>query len=112
LRQPAEVRFRDLQEWYGVFENLSNAISLILRLIRESAAPRTQIAKNGVFQQNLDAKTPYQMIIVNLPKESHYFAEISGGKHRVSIRFMDASTSPRPMATNNEVEFQLSCCVL
>jgi len=112
LRQSTEVRFRDLQEWYDVFENLNNAISLILRLIRESAAPQEQVAKNGLFQQNLDAKTPYQLIIVNLPRESPYFAEISGGKHRVSIRFMDATAAPRPMATNNDVEFQLCCCVI
>lgn len=112
LRQSSEVRFRDLQEWYGVFENLNNAVSLILRLIRESAVPRPQIAKNGVYQQTLDTKTPYQMIIVNLPADSSFFAEISGGKHRVSIRFMDATALPRPMATNQDVEFQLSCCVL
>jgi len=112
LRQPGEVRFRDLQEWYGIFENLSNALSLMLKLVRESATPRTQIAKNGTFQQNLDTKTPYQMIIVSLPIDSVYFAEISGGKHRISIRFMDASTNPRPMATTNDIEFQLSCCVL
>ena len=112
LRQPSEIRFRDLQEWFNVFENLNNAVSLILRLIRESATPRTMVAHNGVFQQNLDTKTPYQMIIVGLPLDSKYFAEISGGKHRVSIRFMDASTNPRPMQTSNDVEFQLSCCVL
>jgi len=112
LRQPSEVRFRDLQEWYGIFENLNNAVSLILRLIRESATPRTHIAKNGLFQQTLDLKTPYQMIIVSLPVDSKYFAEISGGKHRVAIRFMDATTSPRPMASGDDIEFQLSCCVL
>lgn len=112
LRQSSEVRFRDLQEWYGIFENLNNAVSLILRLTRESATPRMQIAKNGSFQQNLDTKTPYQMIIVSLPIDSIYFVEISGGKHRISMRFMDATTQPRPMATNNDIEFQLSCCVL
>lgn len=112
LRQPSAHRCTELQEWFSVFDTLDAAISLILRLTRESAAPQQQIAHGGTYQQNLDIKTPYQMIIVSLPIESPYFPEISGGKHRVSIRFMDASAKPRPLSTTHDLEFRLSCCVL
>ena len=112
LRQSSAHRYGDLQEWFSVFDTLDSAVSLILRLIRESAVPQTQIASSGTFQQNLDIKTPYQMIIVSLPIDSPYYAEISGGKHRVAIRFMDTTAQPRPMSTSNEIEFRLSCCVL
>lgn len=112
LMQPAEIRIADLNAWLSCFESLYSSIALILNLVRESAVPKTLVAENGSYHQTLDAKAPYQLLIINLPYNSPYYVEVSGGKHRFTIRFMDTSVSPRPAQTSNRVEFQLSNCVL
>lgn len=112
LMQPAELRIADLTAWLSCFESLYAAIALILNMIKESATPKTLIAENGNYQQSLDTKLPHQLLIINLPYNSPYYAEVSGGKHRFTIRFMDTTVTPRPAQTGNAVEFQLSDCVL
>ena len=112
LRQSAEIRIGDLNRWMGTFEVLSNSVELILNMVMQSTTPQHQVATGGTYQQSLDTKVPYQMIMVALPADSPYFAEISGGKHRFSVRFMDTTVKNRPAQTGNDVEFELSCCAL
>jgi cell division protein ZapD len=52
------------------------------------------------------------MIMVKLPASSPYFAEISGGKHRFTVRFMDSESKPRPAQVSEDVVFDLYCCAL
>ncbi len=112
LMQPANKRTADLSGWLSEFELLQSSITLILKLVRDSATAVVRVAEAGTYQQNLDASTPYQMIIVALPLGSPLFAEISGGKHRFNVRFMDSLSRPRPMQTAKDVEFELYCCAL
>jgi cell division protein ZapD len=112
LHKPIELRKSDLSQWLLVFETLHNAIDLILQLIKQSANPARKTAVNGIYQQTLDASAPFQVVMVTLPMDSQYFAEISGGKHRFTIRFMDTTSKPRPVQTSDEVTFDLYCCAL
>jgi cell division protein ZapD len=112
LMQPAEKRIGDLTQWLSVFGILRDAIQLILQMVRESASPVCKTAESGLYQQNLDTSVSYQMVYVALPVDTAYFAEISGGKHRFTVRFMDATVLPRPTQTANDVDFELYCCVL
>jgi cell division protein ZapD len=112
LHKPIEQRKSDLSQWLETFETLHNAIDLILQLIKQSANPSRKIADNGIYQQTLDASAPFQLVMVTLPVDSRYFAEISGGKHRFTVRFMDTTTKPRPVQTSDEVAFDLYCCAL
>ncbi len=101
-----------LQHWLKGLDLLRHAMELVLRLIRDSARSKRLIASAGFYQQPLDASAPYQMIRVRLPKDAKYFAEISGGKHRITIRFMDLATDGRPTQTEQDVEFILQNCVI
>ncbi len=112
LQQDPAQRMADMRGWMAEFDTIRSAIELILRQIRESAITDNQIAENGFYQQNLDAGTPFQLIRVSLPIEAGLFAEISGGKHRFSIRFMTMQMKERPTQTNHDVEFSLACCAL
>lgn len=112
LKQPAEQRHSDLKQWLSSFSVLQDAIKLILKLVRESATPIIKTAENGVYQQSLDSGTAYKMVYVSLPADTPYFAEISGGKHRFTIRFLDSNIEPRPFQTTENVEFELYCCIL
>ncbi|MES9899045.1 MAG: cell division protein ZapD [Sedimenticola sp.] len=112
LEQSHELRQAELQGWISTLKPVESAVSLILSLIRGSTRPTTELAVSGFFQRNIDAQTPAQLIRVGLPREGRLFAEISGGKHRFSVRFMDVSGSERPSQTKEDVAFFLNCCIL
>lgn len=112
LKQPAEVRIDALRYWLSTLDTLRLSVELMLKLIRESAEPTPQVAPNGNYQQNLDTGTAYQLIRIWLPANSPHFVEISAGRHRFTARFMDASTSTRPIQADRDVDFHISCCAL
>ncbi|MFK5986791.1 MAG: cell division protein ZapD [Pseudomonadota bacterium] len=111
LNRPAEERIKTLETWLSKFEHYYNSINLILKNLRDSTIFKSFQASNGFYQQSLDSKSPYQLIRVSLPEEVTYFAELSGGKHRFSIRFMtpDITTKPSPCLENTA--FELACCI-
>jgi cell division protein ZapD len=112
LQRPAEARVRELNGWMAQFEPAERAISLMLALTRESADPTTEVATSGFFQRNLDSSIPWQLVRVTVPADLPYFPEISGGKHRFTVRFMRATETERPVQAEENVEFQLACCVI
>lgn len=112
LNRSPEARINDLKNWLSSLDSLRLSVELMLKLIRESAEPKMQVAENGNFQQSLLAEMPYQMIRIILPAASPYFVEISAGKHRYTARFMEARHAARPVQTANNVEFYVSCCAL
>lgn len=112
LQQPAEDRIASLEHWYRKLEVLQQPIGLILELIRGSAEPVSVIAGQGFYQQALDTSRTFQLIRVTIAANTPYFAEISGGRHRVSVRFLQAQDSGRPVQAGEDIPFQLSCCAL
>lgn len=111
LNQPADKRKRELNEWLSSFECIARSIKLTLRLMRESAPPRQEIATGGFYQQSLDPSSACQILRVAVPMELPYFVEISGGKHRFTIRFLEQSAE-RNIQTTEDVKFELTCCVI
>ena len=112
LSQPAEQRIQDLDDWLSIFEPIKLSIELLLRLLRESAQGQPKVAAGGFYQQALEANIPYQMIRVTVPDTLPYFAEISGGKHRFTVRFMQQRINERPTQSSEDVQFELACCVI
>ena len=113
LQRPSATRKSDLERWLGEFSTVSTAIGLILRLIRESAPSARAIAEEGFFQKSLDSSVPFQLIRVTLPHEAPYFAEISAGKHRFTVRIMQyLAAEQRPVQVDQDIEFELACCVI
>jgi len=111
LQQPAEVRHSDLQDWYQELLPLQVAAQLLLSLTRNSAHASNAEATAGLYQHILESQAPAQLIRVGLPKESPLFPEISGGKHRFAIRFLEPNNSGRPNQTQLDVNFSLICCI-
>jgi cell division protein ZapD len=83
-----------------------------MSLIRESARSTRAVATGGLYQQPLDTHTPFQLIRVTLPAGSDCFAEISGGKHRITIRFLTMTTAGRPTQVERDINFILNNCVI
>jgi len=112
LEQSEDVQNQDFQMWIGQFSAIRTAIDLILNFIRLSGNTSEEVAMNGFYQTTLEQAQPYQMIIAKLPRSIPYFIEISGGKHRVSCRFMSsAAGNARPKQASGDVPFLLMHCI-
>lgn len=112
LKHTAEERVTQLRRWMSAFDNFRTAIDLVLKLVRESSSTNHETATAGFYQQSLDTATPYQLIRVSVPVELPCFAEISGGKHRFTVRFMEMNDFGRPFQTTRDVAFVLNCCAI
>ncbi len=112
LQQSAKTRCDQLKEWIAPLEPLQNSAALLIDLIRTSSRPAKEVAEQGFFQQSLDRKIPVQMLRVSIPVKLGLIAEISGGKHRFSVRFLQVqSFQGRPTQTAESINFELTKCI-
>jgi cell division protein ZapD len=107
-----EVRTEQCFAWLKEFQSVRDAVEMSLRLIRGSVGFRDETAEDGFFQRSLDTNQPYQLIRVQIPSSVSYFPEVSGGKHRFTVRFMEFDIKQRPQQTHEAVPFRLSCCAM
>ena len=112
LQQEPEDRIDTLEGWFERLAIVQQAVTLIMGIIRESNVPRKAVAEQGFYQQNLDTQFPHQLIRVSIENDLPYFAEISAGKHRLTIRFLEPRNTARPLQAENDVPFQLTCCAI
>lgn len=111
LQQPINERNALLNEWFSYFNNINGAVSLMLRLIRQSSNPQLQTAHEGFYQTNLDPTLSIQLIRISVPTTTEVFPEISVGRHGVSLRFYIPSYRERAVLYKQDVVFKLSCCI-
>ena len=113
LTRPVDKRANDLARWLSDINVIKDSIELALSIVRSSAAPSRELAAAGFFQKALDAGTACQLVRVSVDESARFFPEISGGKHRFTVRFLEQSaTGSRPAQTDEDVEFDLQCCVI
>lgn len=113
LNKSQQQKTNDIQDWQGDLILLKESIQLSLQMIRNSNTPSSEQAGKGVYQKQIETNVACQLIRVVLPGDSKYYPEISGGKHRFTIRFMEQpTTSDRPVQTTDTVHFELHCCIL
>lgn len=111
LRKSPQARQQELIGWLGTLALVRECISLCLGLVRESADATTEFAASGFFQRQLEGSTPTQLVQVRVPLHEPCYTEISAGKHRFTIRFMEQpDAGQRPQQTTRDIEFELSCC--
>ncbi len=111
LQQSDEQRKQDLEFWIQPFKSIRIAIDLILSFIRQSTTASNECAKAGFYQQTLDRGLPFQLLRIAFDRSLPFFADISGGKHRFTVRFMTADTYERPTQTSSDINFQLTRCL-
>lgn len=115
LAQDDDVLAKQLEDWTRPFLEIHDAIELVLNFIRQSNDSTEEVAKGGFFQSSLplEQNESVQLLRVQVEKNTPFFAEISGGKHRFTVRFMSLGLeSDRPAQTNRDVAFALTCCQL
>jgi cell division protein ZapD len=112
LTQPHAERLLQFDDWRNEISPVHEAVDLLLALIRGSTMVKKQHAVNGFYQQTLPSGASIQMVQVFLPAGGKLYAEISGGKHRFSIRFMQAHDWDRPSQTERDLAFGLNVCII
>ncbi len=113
LHQPISKCKQDIHHWKKDLEPICKATAMILNMVRNSTKSTDEKAKSGFYQKPIESNTPCQIIRVLLPSDSPCYPEISGGRHRFTIRFMEAAaTNTRPEQTKNDIDFELNCCIL
>lgn len=103
LQQPQ--RDAQIDAWLASLNPLTQALTLVLDLIRNSAPFRKQTSLNGFYQDNGDDADLLRLI---LTLDSQLYPQISGHKSRFAIRFM-------PLDSENglvpeRLDFELACC--
>lgn len=111
LNRPAEVQADNFRQWWRPLEPFCAAIDLILRLIRDSAEPKEQVAVGGVLVHNTETGT--QLVRVLVPRREQVYPEISAGRHRSTFRFMEQTGADLHVGqTGRDIRFQLAACKL
>lgn len=111
LNADPHARTQTLNGWMRDLRGIEGAACLILKLIRESSNPRSVIAHGGFYQQQIESGTPCQIVRVVMPGDALIFPEISGGKHRFTVRFYaQKATGTRPAQVPEDIRFELQCC--
>jgi cell division protein ZapD len=109
LRKPFDDRLADFGHWMRNLRPLCDSVAQFLWLLRGSGQPDEKIAENGIFQHSLGREPTTGLLRVSLAPGSEFYPEISGGHHRISLRFMEWSdVQMRAVQTNHSVKFELT----
>lgn len=114
LQKPAVNRMADLKIWFKEFDLLRDVVDILLRLTRQSSLPTEKYADNGFYQQALDPHAICELVRVIVPVNSNLYPEISVGRHRLSVRFLEPNCHElgRSKQVDYNVTFKLTCCSL
>lgn len=111
LSQDAETRRANLEEWITPFRPLREAISIILKILRDSGQSSRRVAQRGSYQQMLSGRVA-QMLRVTIHDDLPCFPEISANKYAINIRFTSLGGAAKTKACDTDVEFDLTLCAL
>jgi cell division protein ZapD len=114
INQPSDMRTEQLDSWIKPYRKSHEAIKLVMDLIRKSAEKEECVAKDGFYQSTLrvgsQAKN-YQLLRVYLPNSISYYPEISAGRQRFSMRFVEVDDlATRGKQVRDDVVFSISIC--
>ena len=110
LHRPIAVRQRDLTQWTAEFENLSRALKLLMKMLRDSGMPHKVVAADGQFQQHLPAGRGFQLLRLRLDPALGLVPEISGNRLMVSVRLMHQLPEGPLQASAEDAVFELTLC--
>ncbi|MEJ2756678.1 MAG: cell division protein ZapD, partial [Gammaproteobacteria bacterium] len=105
-------RQTDQKRWFSTLDPVRQTIELLLKMIRGSSEFIDKQTTSGNYTEQLEKSLPYQMVRVRLPSSATCYAEISGSKHRFSVRFLEPTESGKSIALTQSTTFQLSLCRL
>lgn len=95
----------------SVFQPIIESAEILLNLLRQSATSENHVIDDGAYQ--ITNSSEYGLLIISLDPKHHVYPEISGGRHRVFIRFLEYKEAhEKPQQHLGTIEFKLTCCKL
>lgn len=110
LKQPAETRQKAIAHWLRSIEPAPAALKLVLSLLRDSAAPHSVVAKDGMYQQSLPQGRNVSLIRIGVPDRAGWVPEISANRLLLSVRIMRIEEGHRTQSMKADVDFLISNC--
>ncbi len=107
---PNNLRSADLGAWSAPFAPLSQAIHLLLQMLRESGVGQKVMAAGGQLQQNLPQGRTFQLLRLKLDPSLGITPEISCNRLLVVIRMMRQQSDGKLLATTDDVPFEMTLC--
>jgi cell division protein ZapD len=111
LHHPAARRRADLGAWIKPLLPIHAALSIVLRVLRESGRVSSLIAFQGVYQQT-PAEKPAQMLRLTLADDLPCVPEISANKYALNVRFLLPEGVQKTRVYDHDVPFELAYCNL
>ena len=111
LHHPVERRREDLGEWLKSILPIHAALSIVLRVLRESGRTTSLMAFQGVYQQT-PAEKPAQMLRLTVADELPCVPEISANKYALNVRFLLPEGVQKTRVYEQDVPFDLAFCNL
>jgi cell division protein ZapD len=109
LNQNNQTKKQEINEWLAEFNLIRDAVTVLLRLTRNSQILVRKNAEQGFFQVNLEPQPVTQLIRVKIATRMNIWPEISVGRHRLAIYFKNADNS-QEVCKDQEIYFELACC--
>ena len=110
-QQPADLRRDNLRDWLAPLLPISEAINILLRLLRENGRKISFTAHNGTFQQMQGGRAA-QLLRVTLPSDLACIPELGANKYAINIRFIVANYEAKSSLFGEDVPFDLTFCTL
>ncbi|HXF79980.1 MAG TPA: cell division protein ZapD [Usitatibacter sp.] len=111
LHHEAGRRRADLEAWLKPLLPIHAALSIVLRVLRESGRTVSLMAFQGVYQQT-PAEKPAQMLRLALADDLACVPEISANKYALNVRFLLPEGVQKSRVYEHDVPFDLSFCNL
>lgn len=109
-QRPAVQRQADLQRWAQTLAPLTQAIHLLLKMLRETGNAQKVVASNGQFQQILPQGRTFQLLRLSIDPLLGLVPEISGNRLMVSIRLLHHQPDDRLQPNHQDATFELTLC--
>lgn len=107
----ADRRREDLMRWASSLWPLAKAVSLLLKMLRDTGSAQKVVANNGQFQQNLPQGKSFQLLRLRIDEQLDLVPEISGNRLIVSVRLLRPSPDDKlPVAVTQDAAFELTLC--
>lgn len=104
------ARQADLLPWMNALRPMHVAVSLLLRLIRDSGTAQKMVAIAGSFQQYIPQGKPYQLARILIDETLGVVPEMSVNRLLVTARFVNCTVSARAQPVSSDVAFELTLC--
>ncbi len=103
-------RQADLHRWASTVAPVSEAVRLLLQLLRDSGGPQKVMASAGQFQQTLPQGRTFQLLRMRIDPALNLVPEISGNRLMISVRLMRHESGERLQASADDTSFELTLC--